>query len=681
MKNLIWACAGLLLLFSCEKDQKFDQELDQIVQSTTEQEQNQSNLEESTSPAEPCEFSVESIKANSTVVVDCILDLKGQEYTLPENVTFAYKEGGEIINGTLVFTKTSQNKIDGRLLNYTLGMKGSVRLADPVFEFVTSKWEIVEGKVSKDQATANKEIFQNMINCARDLGATTFKVDKLDAYFTVGLPHGNQKGLSEDAIHIPSNFTFEMTDNTFLRVQPTHFPWYVLLSTYEVENVIIKGGNLIGDRYTHDYSDFIDEHGISRGRHEWPGLLVTAGSKNIVFDGVYMKDSTGDAFIAGSAGFRTQEGTKWNDGITLKNCTLEGSRRNNMSITDGENLVIENNTIISAGGGSQIKNADGSVRYSSAGVNPQYGIDVEPYSEYQNFRYESRIRYEWVEKVIIRGNTFRNNFAGSIVVSSGDFVTIDGNTSDHAIALNRTRGSSIINNTVVASTFRSGRAGITTADQRHYTDFVGGTLKQFAVDNNVKNNTVEKFSVGMLINGSEAEISGNTIRQCDTGVNFSKVEDLNVHSNTISSTLANSTGIVLGFYGNRVKIYDETINVKARYLFCRDYNKDVKFSKTVASFSVEISNSILKGGKSSRVFNANGVQLLRNSNITTGTEFIKCSQAVFSENTVNAQRVDGLILDACTKTRVQSNSFSLSPNYKGVVEKNTPPGANNTIVL
>src|SRR5690606_805290 len=71
----------------------------------------------------PCDFLLSDATSNSTIEIDCRMDLKGQTVNLPAGVTLSYT-GGEIINGTLNFS--SQGIIDGNLLNKDLEIEGDV---------------------------------------------------------------------------------------------------------------------------------------------------------------------------------------------------------------------------------------------------------------------------------------------------------------------------------------------------------------------------------------------------------------------------------------------------------------------------------------------------------------------------------------------------------------------------
>src|SRR5690606_32903436 len=160
----------------------------------------------------------------------------------PSDITFEY-DGGDIINGTLNF---NDGKIDGKLLNQTLEIKGTASLLDATFEFNPKRWDIVEGKVADEVARKNRDDFKSLISLIKKMGGATFKTDKFDAYFKVDEPL--EDALPQDAaITIPSNFNFIMSDNTHLRMQPNAYKQPTLLAvTNGDSNVLIKGGNLHG---------------------------------------------------------------------------------------------------------------------------------------------------------------------------------------------------------------------------------------------------------------------------------------------------------------------------------------------------------------------------------------------------------------------------------------------------
>ncbi|MGJ8734711.1 MAG: hypothetical protein ACSHW4_16265, partial [Cellulophaga sp.] len=130
----------------------------------------------------PCDYSLEGIAAGTTLAIECQLDLDGKTVNLPTGVTLEYK-GGEIINGTLNFT--AAGKIDGNLLNQNLTVEGNVSLLSEIFILHPSRWELVQGVTTSQIAQKNNNNLEDLMFYTKSIGATTFTIDKFDAYFEV----------------------------------------------------------------------------------------------------------------------------------------------------------------------------------------------------------------------------------------------------------------------------------------------------------------------------------------------------------------------------------------------------------------------------------------------------------------------------------------------------------------
>ncbi len=448
--------------------------------------------------------------------IECDFNLDGRSLHLPSNVTLK-DGGGHIFNGSLIF---NGGEIDGRLLNVNLNVQGSASLISPTFNFTPSQWRIVQGRVNTETGLQNRLNLQKAINQSHRLSASRFNIERLDAYFTVGGWGTARMHATEFSIGLPSNFHFSMSDSTHLRVQPTFYPFNRLLSVFEQENVFISGGNLHGDRWEHDYSPINDPFGRQRNTHEWPGLVIVQGSRDITVDGVTMADSTGDAFIAGAAGHRVfvedqatlNSNQRFNQRVTIKNSTLLRSRRNNISITDGEDITVENCHIEEAGLGER-----GNTIISAAGINPRVGIDVEPFIGYMQDGTARKIFWEKVERVTIKGNTFVNNEVASIVDYSGIDVTIANNISDHAFVASFSTGTRFLDNTLTLDPINQ-RAASQTGITMGYLPLVSDAGRfQASTDNVVSGNTITGFNRGISVRGKDAQVIGNTI--VDFGLN------------------------------------------------------------------------------------------------------------------------------------------------------------------
>src|SRR5690606_17032375 len=186
----------------------------------------------------PCDYDFASTQVNASLNITCDYDLKGQRINLPDGVKLNF-DGGKIVNGSLNFA--SKGVIDGQLLNIDLQIEGNLAIEHPHFIFEPSRWDMVQGKTSDDKAFQNKENLNTAIEITHELGMEVFEIDKLDAYFFgKRLTSHPPYSYADNSIKIPSNTHFLMSDNTFIRVQPTNNPFSRLLMTFKAQNVIVE---------------------------------------------------------------------------------------------------------------------------------------------------------------------------------------------------------------------------------------------------------------------------------------------------------------------------------------------------------------------------------------------------------------------------------------------------------
>ena len=112
-----------------------------------------------------------------------------------------------------------------------------------------------------------------------------------------------------------------------------HYSALALVKFYfskkSTENVLISGGKLWGDRYTHDYNSI-------SGTHEWGHIIMLRGVHNSTVDGVEIHEAAGDGIEIGGTAHRNNDGSLKPHGresynVTIKNCLINDHRRNNMS--------------------------------------------------------------------------------------------------------------------------------------------------------------------------------------------------------------------------------------------------------------------------------------------------------------------------------------------------------------
>ena len=459
---------------------------------------------------QPCDFDISNIDSNSTLKISCLLDLNDKTIQLPSNVKLEF-DGGDIINGTLKF---SGGKIDQRLLSSNLTIKGNVQLDDSVFEFDPSRWDIQQGEVSDRVALKNKNTLENLIEQVKEMGADKLKIGEFDAYFEVVsvtlLSNPNFYPWIE-AINIPNNFTLEMSDNTHLRVQPNNSPKYSLLAIYNTSNSSIIGGNLHGDRDEHKY------YGWSS--HEWGHVITLHGANDAKVVNVKMMNGSGDGMKIESDKFTWDPDYTPSRNVQVTGCTFDNNRRNNLSITGGQDLIIENSTFLRAGANSS----------NSKGTNPRYQIDIEAHRKRENGIIKF---YEKVDGVIIRNNIEKDGSRGGFLVSIGDNVTIDGNTTEKGITYNYANGT-VIKNNIITAPNNNGVVGIK-----------GGTGDTETISNNkIYGNTVSGFDTGIMIYSQDHKIYDNNILDCLVGLSGKNILDSEFTNNTITSSRSGSQGI------------------------------------------------------------------------------------------------------------------------------------------
>ena len=542
---MLLAFVIMISAMSCNTEELF---IEPVGEEVINLEDEEDVVEEDAEPEEdsgvdtslPCDFDLNTIEPNTTIVINCIMDLQGQTINVPANVSILY-EGGDIINGTLNF---SDNVIiSGELLNSTLTLGGSTpQLKDTTFQFDPTRWEIVEGVVNDDVSYNNKLIINDIMQKVKEFGATTIKIDKLDAYF-YNRPTGKPWQSVYHAIQVPSDISLMMTDNTHLRIQPNDFKNTILLTFFIADNASIHGGILHGDRDTHDYSD-------TSSSHEWGHLIAVKGSKNVTIKDVTIMDAGGDGIKVTALGHSYDTNYTTTENLLITNNKIIRARRNGISLTDGRHIIVDSNELIDTGV---------STAYSN-GTAPMWAIDIEPVWSFGEKR-------EIVEHVIIRNNIERGSEKGGIVNARGDYIIYENNIMENTIAMGQTRGSIVRNNT-----FENPGKSSTTAIIAGRDDEYG---KEYNHSNEVYGNTIIGFDKGIFLNDPEIDLHSNIITDCGNAIQILNSRDSKIRDNTITNETGGS-GISnkVSEYINNVDIYNNVIKVEGAPFRFYDVNQD-----------------------------------------------------------------------------------------------------------
>ncbi|MCF6294479.1 MAG: hypothetical protein L3J25_02165 [Flavobacteriaceae bacterium] len=631
-KPMLFTFFIMLSMVSCSDEEVFIEPTVEIVDDT--------DTDPIVNTSLPCDFTLTNVEANATVIIDCILDLEGQTVNLPDNVSIIY-EGGDIINGTLNFSEG--NIISGELLNSSLALVGSStpQLEDPVFNFIPSRWEIVEGETTSEIALNNKNILQYLLEQTKTMGATTFQIDRLNAYFEVGNINNLSVFRSVDhAISIPSDFILKMGDETYLRVFPNSSPNYALMAIYESENVTIDGGNLIGDRDRHDYS--------SGGPHEHGHCLQIRSGNGITIKNVNFSYGSGDGIDINSVGFSFQSNYNPSSNITITNNVFDTNRRNNISVTDGRNIIIENNEILNAGIDTNL----------STGVDPGAGIDIEAVRDRNNLG--ELVFYQIAKDIIIRNNSEKGSKNSAFIVAIGQYVTIENNVTENSIGYSFAHNVTITGNELT-SISSSNIIGISAGKLN------GG---ETIYNNEISNNIVNGFSIGIFVYNRDAIITENTFKEFITGILVSDIKNIEISNNIFTSSKLDSRGIFLNSTNlENVNFSDNTINVVSNPFTASNINTGI--GEGIIETTV-LNNDFNSSTNAPILFsNSKGLNLIGNK-IETGIQIFNSKDLSFSLNDILTNNNNGIYLREINENiTLDGNFIEVDSNYECIIIQST----------
>ncbi len=639
MKTFLFTLLFMTVVTSCNKEELFIEPEVEVVEEETDDTEDTDETETPTEEVDTsaaCDFTLDNVQPNSTIIINCVLDLGGATITLPENVTIVY-EGGDITNGTINFS--GGNVISGELLNSTLIIGGSTpQIKDPIFEFTPSRWGIVEGKTTSEIALRNNKTLEDLMFQAKEMGITTFKIDKMDAYFEVSKvtsTTSNQNFYETiEAVNVPSDFNLVMTDNTHLRTFPNGRKDYALFALHNVSNVSITGGNLHGGRDEHDYS--------SGGSHEWGHVFQIKASSNIVIDGVKMLRGVGDGMSISALGHGFNPDYLPSHDIVIKNCLFDLNRRANMSITDGHNIVIENNQFLNAG------RATSKTEGAAVGM----GINIEALrsrDDNGNFVY-----WERAYDITIRNNVEKGSRNGGFGIAIGEKITIEGNNMEKSISYLFTSDTKIINNT-----FKKNNNNL---DVKNTAIVAGGIESETISNNTISGNYIDGYGTGIMMYDQDIDVLNNTIENCVNGINFKRIRDCNIKGNIIKSTHTSSRGIGATLtYANNIVLENNEINVKKDQLNFVHLNN--KSGEENNQFTIKNNKFISKSKVT--LENSKGLDFNNNDLLGGGLQLINTSNIKLNFNTINSEISHGIHLrETNSDVAINSNAISVIGNYK-----------------
>lgn len=260
-------------------------------------------------------FSQQFSQINDKIIIASgIIDLHGATKCLPKNYTLIVKNG-IIKNGTLIGNQTK------------------LQCSGKIFDNVHIKgiWNIPHISTSMFADLSYENALKDVLALAHPKVQNTIIIEKGDYQLVV------QKN-ADVCLAVPSNSTLII--NGTVRLKPNYYPRCDIIRA-KGNNIKISGsGSIVGDKHTHLGTD-----------GEWGMGIRFHGAINSSVRDLTIKDCWGDCIYVG--------GNSKN--VTIENCWLDHGRRQGISVTKADDIIIRNCKISNVGG-----------------TKPEYAIDLEP---------------------------------------------------------------------------------------------------------------------------------------------------------------------------------------------------------------------------------------------------------------------------------------------------------------
>lgn len=271
---------------------------------------------------------------NTEYIIQSNIDLGGRKITVPEGCTLVFKRNGKIVNGTIVGNLTELQSLKKHCLGVAL--KGSwvlPKIDDKFFDFDFLSDNQVLDNISALQSDSVKNIVV--------LNRPIYKVVLTEKH--------------RIALLLASNTILRC--NSTIVVQGNNLPIYTVIEITRKKDVVVKGGRILGDVGSHRY--------IAGSTSEWGYGLYIYNSSNVRIEGVHASRCIGDGiFIGGGSVSDLEDYSKASKNVYVKNAICDDNRRQGMSITYADRVVIEN----------CIFSNTGMTEFTSPGC----GLDIEP---------------------------------------------------------------------------------------------------------------------------------------------------------------------------------------------------------------------------------------------------------------------------------------------------------------
>lgn len=310
------------------------------------------------------------------------------------------------------------------------------------------------------------------------------------------------------------------------------------------DNVTIEGNNsmFLGERLTHNYTSV--KIPASKPTAEWVTGLVITGA-NILVSGLQLKDWTGDCIgVCSSLKLRTGDPkavdttpmTHYAKQVTIKNCIVDGARRNNISVTDCDGFLIDN---------CVVKNAGYTDVNGVTGTNPKLGIDLEPWKSGTEGDIDAS---EVVQNGTVSNCRFVENRVRDVTAYNTYNVKIVNNHCTAGIGNGYSNNTVIANNVIDMSIARVNSADGANGRGTGILSIGVPVSDRFNHFNNslITGNILYGCTTGIDIRGKKNKVTNNILANCESAISCYGALDLVVEDNFILSSTKQGINISVG---------------------------------------------------------------------------------------------------------------------------------------
>lgn len=353
----------------------------------------------------------------------------------------------------------------------------SLGLASAALPAPAANWWTQAPHISYGSASLNVRNFGALGNGYHDdTAAIQAAIDALPSSGgTVMVPSGTYKINALRAINLRSNMRLMLNANATLSAIANSAQRSWVVKVWNVDNVEIVGGQVVGDRVGH------------RGNSgEWGYGINISGASQVFVHDIGISNAWGDGILVGATGSGKNLDVSTN--VTLNHVTATNNRRQGLTVTPCNQLYVVNSSFS-----------------STNGTAPEAGIDIEPLLQgsTQQVRIENTTLsnnggngleiHNFVSGVVLTGSTAENNqgygvFAAGATNLSFLDNTLNGNYLFGVAMLGLTNNVQITGNTVMwngAAWYHANHKPITTRSNTLRDIQIGGDAWSIAQHNNV----------------------------------------------------------------------------------------------------------------------------------------------------------------------------------------------------